>query len=126
MRLCTCFRIGEAFNLGCNAVRSGKTVIIELYARVSSSWREDGIKQHFVFADLFHTHPPFLEGSYELWKDSDLWDYDSGRFLHDGAAKMCRCIGKMKKDGKKWALTILNIWEATWDDIEHVQGIICA
>jgi hypothetical protein len=126
MQLRTCFRIGEALNVGCNANRNGKTVIIELYAQVSSSWREeDGIKQHFVFADLFHNHPPYLEGSYDLWKGVELWDYDSGRFLNS-SSKLCRCIGKLKKDNKKWKLTILNIWEASWDDIEWVQAIICA
>lgn len=126
MQLRTCFRIGEALNAGSSALRNNKTVMIELYARVTSSWREEnGVKQHFVFADLFHKHPPFLEGSYDLWKSVELWDYDSGRFL-GSTDKMCRCIGKLKKDGQKWMFTALNVWEASWEDIEFARGIVCA
>ena len=124
----TCFRVGEALNVGRQAVRNGKPTIIELYARVASSWREpDSVKQHFVFSDLFHDHPPFMNGVYGLWKGVELWDYDSGRFLNPSEQqRMCRCIGKMKRDGKKWKLVVLNIWEATWDDVDYAQGIICA
>lgn len=124
----TCFRVGEALNIGRHAVRNGKPTIIELYARVASSWREpDSVKQHFVFSDLFHDHPPFMNGVYELWKGVELWDYDSGRFLNPSEQqRMCRCIGKMKRDGKKWKFMVLNIWEATWDDVDYAKGIICA
>ncbi|OCK76213.1 hypothetical protein K432DRAFT_306852 [Lepidopterella palustris CBS 459.81] len=128
MSLRTCFRVGEALNVGCQAVRNSKTVIIELYARVTSSWREpeSGI-QNFLFCDLFHDHPPFMNGVYELWKGVELWDYDSGRFLVSSEQiRMCRCIGKMKRDGKRWKLVILNIWEAAWEDIDFVKGIVCA
>jgi len=85
------------------------------------------VKQHFVLADLFHDRPPYINGVYELWKGVELWDYDSQRFLDstDGT-KMCRCIGKMKREDHRWKLTILNVWEATWEDIEYVKGIVCA
>lgn len=128
MVLRTCFRVGEAINVGCQAVRVGRTVVIELYARVTSSWREqNGVRQHFVFADLFHNRPPYVNGMYELWKGAELWDYDSQRFLDPSdSTKMCRCIGKMKREDHKWKLTILNIWEATWEDIEYVKGVVCA
>ena len=124
----TCFRVGEALNVGRQAVRNGKPTIIELYARVASSWREpDSVRQHFVFSDLFHDHPPFMNGVYELWKGVELWDYDSSRFLNPSEQqRICRCIGKMKRDGKKWKFVMLNIWEATWDDVDYVKGIICA
>lgn len=124
----TCFRVGEALNVGRQAVRNGKPTIIELYARVASSWREpDSVKQHFVFSDLFHDHPPFMNGVYELWKGVELWDYESGRFLNPSEQqRMCRCIGKTKRDGKKWKFVMLNIWEATWDDVDYAKGIICA
>ncbi|OCL14227.1 hypothetical protein AOQ84DRAFT_281525 [Glonium stellatum] len=124
----TCFRVGEALNVGRQAVRNGKPTIIELYAHVTSSWRElDSVKQYFTFSDLFHDHPPFMNGVYELWKGVSLWNYDSGRFLNPSEQKrMCRCIGEMKRDGKKWKFVILNIWEATWDDIDYVKGIVCA
>ena len=34
----TCFRIGEALDEGCQAARRNKDVILELYAKVDSSW----------------------------------------------------------------------------------------
>lgn len=124
----TCFRVGEALNVGRHAVRNGKPTIIELYARVASSWREpDSVKQHFVFSDLFHDHPPFMNGVYELWKGVEPWDYESRRFLNPSEQqRICRCIGKTKRDGKKWKFVMLNIWEATWDDVDYAKGIICA
>lgn len=36
---------------------------------------------------------------------------------------MCRLIARMKRDGMKWRLEVLNIWEATWEDVEYVAGI---
>ena len=120
----TCFRIGEAIKFGCGAVRNGKDVIIELYARVLSSQRE-GVKQHFVFCDLFHDRNPHINGVFEMWKGSELWDFDSSVFL-DREKMICRCIGKMKRDGKGWKLQILSIWAASWEDVEYVRGIVCA
>ena len=122
----TCFRVGEAVRAGSQAVRSSNDVFLELYARVASSWREpDSVKQHFVFCDLFHDHGPVLSGVYGVWKGVELWDYDSGRFL--GQSKhICRCIGKMQRRGGQWQLDVLNIWEASWGDVEHVRGIVSA
>lgn len=68
-----------------------------------------------------------------MWGQSVLWDLDSRAFLgkekkQDGL--MCRLIGKMKKDvekggvGKvKYRLEVLNIWEASWEDVDYVAGI---
>ena len=36
---------------------------------------------------------------------------------------MCRCIAKMKREGGKWSLEVLSIWEASWEDVEVVAGI---
>jgi len=128
----TCFRVGEALNVGCQAVRKanhGGGVLIELYARVASSQRE-GRKQHFVFHDLYHDHAPFLHGVFELWDQSELWDGDSKVFLgREGV--MCRVIGRMRRggaaggegDGRQWRLEVLSIWEAGWEDVEAVAGI---
>lgn len=104
----TCFRLGEALNVGSNAVRTNTNVILELYARVTSSHR-DGRKQSFVFRDLYHDNPPWLEGTFELWGQSVLWDLDSKAFL--GVEKkqgglMCRLIGKMRKDAEKGGSTL--------------------
>ncbi|KAF2870307.1 hypothetical protein BDV95DRAFT_496577, partial [Massariosphaeria phaeospora] len=122
-RLRTCFRIGEAINTGHLALRHGENILLELYAKVHSSERDD-LKQHFVFRDLFHSKPPFLKATYDaaIWMSVELYNYDSGRLLQDG--RMCRCIGKMKREGNGYVLTVLNIWETTWDDISWVEGII--
>jgi hypothetical protein len=124
----TCFRVGEALREGCQAARSNKDVLLELYAKVDSSWREaTGVKQYFVLSDLFHDRPPRIEAVYEWWNANELWAYDSGRFLGpEGSKRLCRCIGKMKREKNAWKMAILNIWEATWDDVEYVRGIICA
>jgi hypothetical protein len=129
MNLRTCFRIGEALNSGVFAVNNNKDIIIELYARVVSSYREDGgYRQYFVFADLFHDRPPFLNGEYDLWNGSTLWEFDSQRFLGSQdpmKEKLCRCVGRVKKDERVFKFTVLNIWEASWDDVKHVKGIVC-
>lgn len=121
----TCFRVGEAIHQAGKASREGQHILFELYAKVLSSER-DTTKQHFVFSDLFHDRPPYLKGEFDavIWKHVELFNYDSGRFL--SKAKMCRCIGKMKRldSDRTWVMEILNIWEATWDDIEWVEGIV--
>lgn len=124
----TCFRIGEVLREGCQAARRNKDVVLELYAKVDSSWREgSGVKQHFVLSDLFHDRTPRIEAVYEYWNANELWAYDSSRFLGvDGNKRLCRCVGKMKREKNAWKMVILNIWEATWDDVEYVRGIICA
>ena len=124
----TCFRIGEAIKEGSLAVQSNKDVVLELYAKVDSSWREpSGLKQHFVFSDLFHDRPPKLFAVFELCMASELWAYDSAQFLGaKGKGRKCRCIGKLKRESNAWKMVVLNIWEATWNDIENVHGIICA
>ena len=120
----TCFRIGEAINQAGKATRNGQNILFELYAQVLTSHR-DAVKQHFVFADLFHERPPHLKGEYDaiVWKPVELFNYDSGRFL--SKAKICRCIGHIKRnESKEWVMAVLNIWEATWEDIEWVEGIV--
>lgn len=122
----TCFRVGEALNAGCQAVRNNRSLVLELYARITSSWREakPSRKQHFIVNDLYHDKPPFINGTFELWDQSVLWEQDSRPFLKANAEGiMCRMIARMKRDGTKWRLEILSIWKADWDDVEHVAGI---
>lgn len=111
---------------GAQAVRCNKNIILEIYARVTSSWREaaPGRKQHFVLKDMYHVNPPHLEGSYELWHQTRLWELDSKAFLvprKEGI--MCRAIAKMKRVERQWKLEILSIWEAGWEDVEYAAGI---
>lgn len=123
----TCFRLGEALNTGSQAVRTNSNVVLELYARVTSSWREPppGRKQHFVFADLYHDKPPHLEGTFELYNQATLWDLDSQAFLGASTSgTLCRAIVRMKRNPEqKWRLEILSIWEATWEDVAFAAGI---
>jgi len=122
----TCFRVGEALNTGCQAVRTNKTAVLELYARVTASHREPkpSRKQHFVIHDMYHDNPPHLNGTFELWDQSALWELDSRPFLSAGIeGVLCRMIARMKRDGTKWRLEILSIWEVDWDDVEHVASI---
>jgi len=131
----TCFRIGECLNVGCTFARNSNTpfsdtILLELYAKVVSSQRDaNGVTQHFILADLFHEkRGPFLNATCETWKGSELWEYDCGRFLDAekyGEKKICRLVGRMKRQGGKWKLVVLNIWEATWEDVEFVKGIVC-
>lgn len=123
----TCFRIGEAINQASHATNSGQDFMFELYAKVLSTNR-DASKQHFVFADLFHERPPHLKGEYDaaIWKGVELFNYDSGRFLRSKSS-MCRCIGMIKRNkNREWVMIVLNIWEATWKDVEWVEGIVNA
>jgi len=122
----TCFRIGEALNNGCNAARVNRNLIIELYARVVCSTRHsEKPEQRFIFADLFHNRPPFIEGTYAGWKGVELWEFDSAPFLGpNGRGRLCRCVARMKRDGAAWSLSIVSIWEVTWDDIDYVHGIL--
>lgn len=128
----TCFRIGEALNVGCQSVRNNTPVLLELYARVVDAWHEGAVrgkgrKQNFVLHDLYHDKPPYVDASFLLCGQSKVWDLDTSRFLteRDGGI-MCRAIGQMKKAGGgrgKCYINLLSIWEATWDDVHVIAGI---
>lgn len=144
----TCFRLGEAMNVGCNAVRHGQSVVIELYARVASSYREvEGTrqtgKQFFMLRDVFHEHPPYLQAVFEGWKGVQLFDDDAAAFLgcgredeeggldvdvdaDAGVGKLCRAVGRMSREGKSWVFVMSSVWEAGWEDLQAVQAIVCA
>lgn len=119
----TCFRIGEAINQASQATSRGQKLLFELYARVHTSKRNE-TRQEFVFRDLFHEKPPYMKGVYDavIWKSVQLYSYDSERLLE--AQRICRCIGTIKRDGKEWVMVVLNAWEARWEDIAWVEGII--
>lgn len=119
----SCFRVGEAINQSCHAAKAGNNILVELYARVLGSER-DGMQQRFTFCDLFHAKSPYIQATYAaaIWKSVQLFEYDSARLMQQG--RICRCIGSMKRNGKDWTMTVLNIWEATWDDVQWVEGIV--
>ncbi|KAI4187057.1 MAG: hypothetical protein LQ346_005560 [Caloplaca aetnensis] len=122
-----CFHIGEALNAGSTALRTKQDAVIELYARVAHSERPAGsVKQHFQFADIFSPDkPPFLKGTYGLWKGVELWDKDSKVFLgEEGKGKMARVVGRMVRDEKTRGLelNLLSVWEADWEDVGICKG----
>lgn len=131
----TCFRVGEALNAFSVASRSNVDAYIELYARVLWSRRE-GYKQFFRFGNLFNpAKPPFLNGVFGLWRSSELWDVDSKPFLTsgrdqmcaEGTKKMCRVVGRLKRNEKLEAeMSVLSIWECTWEDVQVAKGVVCA
>ncbi|KAK3115883.1 hypothetical protein LTR53_004327 [Teratosphaeriaceae sp. CCFEE 6253] len=124
-----CFRIGEALNASSAAVRTHTPVLLELYARVTESRRDEVGKpgrrhQDLVFRDLYHDKPPYLVGRFDLWDQSRLWELDSRVFLTPrNGGRMCRVVGRMKREGGELKLEVLGIWEAGWADVRHVTGI---
>ena len=130
----TCFRIGEALNAASAALNSGIDSIVELYARVSSSTREQkpsSSKQHFQFADLFTPDkPPFLTGVYTLWRGVKLWDHGSKVFLGKaGKGKMARVVGRMRKEeGGMGSLmmVVLCVWQVDWEEVGLAKGVVCS
>ncbi|MCJ1273336.1 hypothetical protein MMC21_001127 [Puttea exsequens] len=126
----TCFRIGEALNAAAVASRANINAIFELYARICFSEREQkgGRKQFFLFADLFTDKPPYLRGTYSLWKDSGLWNEDSKVFLgNSGRGKMARALGRVKRceGGGGCEMVVLSIWEVDWEDVGMAKGAVC-
>ena len=53
--------------------------------------------------------------------DDDTRVFLDGKF-HGG--KMCRCLGKMTRQGSKWVFDLVSIWQATLDDIEYVAAVV--
>lgn len=127
----TCFRIGEALNAAAVASRSNTDAIVELYARIVSSEREDesGFKQFFQLGDLFTDKPPYLSATYGLWKGVGLWNLDSKVFLEKaGKGKLARVIGRIKRreQGGGCEMVIMSIWEVDWEDVGIAKGIVCS
>jgi hypothetical protein len=154
-RIPTLFRIAEVHRLLASLPPGAPPQRIELYATVVSSRRDFHKKtQEFTFADLFFPQrPPYLSGTYIAWTICDLFDEDSAPFLDPASGrKLCRTIVQASK--KSWngnarqvgssplnmqggsrgggkeadvlEVEVLNVWEATWDDVKYVKGIVGA
>lgn len=124
-----CFRIGEALNAAAAASRSNIDAIIELYARVVFSSRQanGGFKQFFQFGDLFTDKPPYLKGTYGLWKGVGLWDQDSRGFVGEGGkGKMARVVGRIRRGDEGVEMVILSVWEVGWEDVGIAKGVVCS
>ncbi|KAL2012200.1 hypothetical protein VTN00DRAFT_4918 [Thermoascus crustaceus] len=123
----TCFRVGEALRLHSAArawapqsprtstgdivgntppahftikaeIPASTTILIELYAYVTRSYRS-GHRQFFTFADLFFPfRPPYLSGVWECWVTDPFCDSDGKEFLGIGGREWKR-TGKMVTNG---------------------------
>jgi hypothetical protein len=154
-RIPTLFRIAEVHRLLATLPPEASPQRIELYATVTSSHRCFDMKiQEFAFADLFFPHrPPYLRGTYTAWQLCPLFDGDSVPFLEPpNGSKLCRAIVQVTKnsttrnarqtrssplrgssgsqgdvkEGAVLEVEVLNIWEATWEDVEYAKGIVGA
>jgi hypothetical protein len=136
LALKTCFRIGEALNVGAHYARQSSSfvndgILIELYARVISSCRpscHSSSCQNFILGDLWSEKGPKLQGEWTGWKGSKLFESDAKNLLtgedNDGDNKTCRVVGRMKRENKEWRLTVLSAWECGWEDVEIVKGVV--
>ena len=135
----TCFRIGEAINIGTHYARQTPTftsdgILIEFFAKVVSSTRpacHSGSRQDFVFADLWAKKGPNLHGEWIGWKGSKIFEADAKALLthddldDDNERTMCRVVGRMKRENKEWRFAVLSAWRCDWDDVEYARGIVC-
>lgn len=123
----TCFRIGEAIRASITGANSGQDVIIELFARVTGSFRQSGTsKQYFQFADLFNNRPPFPKGVLENYKIFALQETESSRLLGGrSSGEMVRCIGRLKRDIREneWMLYLANIRSTDWEEVRWTKMI---
>lgn len=124
----TCFRVGEALRASSAAEQNNVDGIVELYARVLSSWR-CGWQQHYRFGDLFSYRSPILKGVCCTWKSIDLWEQDARPFLGaSGRGKMCRALGRIKRSvaaqPASAVMTVLSIWQCSWDDVCIAHGAL--
>ncbi|KAI9054373.1 hypothetical protein LZ554_001536 [Drepanopeziza brunnea f. sp. 'monogermtubi'] len=125
-----CFRVGEMFKEGARCDALKQDVVIELFAKVTFSSREQGTtKQHFQFADLWHDRPPFPNGILPNYKGTELVESESRIFVDAGKHMMARCIGRLKRDKKMvtgWLLDIINIRPTDWEEIKWTKRIVSA
>lgn len=144
IRMLTCFRTPAMLKALSSASSSTMRLFLEAYCLVNASTRQDCI-QYFVFTDLFFPNTcPTLNGTYEGWQGSELWEHDTGVFLTDGiqsSPRICRAIvtslqgnkghkgmaaqgkGSIER-GQSMDVQVLNIWEANWEDIRFARGIV--
>lgn len=135
-RILTCFRIADILR----AATSPDTTFLEIYTAVISSSRA-GLKQHFIFTDLFFpARPPQISGTYVGWQGIDLFEDDTRPFLKARKDKpvMCRAICVLlRKEGSgikpsaptaagiaDIRLKVLSIWRAEWGDVGYAKGLI--
>jgi hypothetical protein len=87
------------------------------------------MRQDFLLGDLWSKKGPTLPGEWTHWKGSKVFEADAKNLLTDDnadyASKMCRAIGRIKREKKEWRFVMLSAWECDWDDVEYVRRIVC-
>ena len=67
-RLRVCFRLGEAINMATEQPPGQADQVLELYARVATSSRDEhGKRQQYTLLDLFHPRWPQIIGEQRHW-----------------------------------------------------------
>lgn len=120
----TCFRIGHMISL------ASQDAVFDVFARVMYSARENlAIKQHFQFADLFKDQHPYPSGTLTGWRVGGRLDRESYVFISTRQPKLCRCLGKLKRDQKAssgWFVEIMAIRQVAWEEIEDARSALSA
>lgn len=126
----TCFRIGEALNIGCDAARNNRNIVLELFARLEStgSSSDGGRGRTFTFGDLYHFRPPKLTAVEIPCKEDALWKRFDGEILKgmQSASLICRCLGRMKRHKDTWQFELTLVRPSTWQEIERTREVVCA
>ena len=144
-RIITCFRLAEMIR---EISSPSPPSTIELFATVKTSVRNQGSTiQFFTFADLFFPQrPPYVQGVYSRYTESEHFDDDSRPFLksgQEGRGMLARAVvGTQPKLSKQplqsqknrfvaneetlnqMELEVLSIFECPWEDIEYTKGIV--
>lgn len=132
-RLLTCFRAVETLRACSNSLTPS---LVELYGQVTVSHRSGNL-QLFTFADLFFpSRAPYIEGAHTTWRGHGVFEADTHAFLPATPEEpvMCRAILKfapvastVKQSSAGSSIRraqVLNIWQATWEDVSWVRGIV--
>ncbi|CAD6502688.1 BgTH12-05278 [Blumeria graminis f. sp. triticale] len=116
-----CFRVGEFFREAGRCHKLKQAPVMELFARIRSSYRELGtMRQKFHFADIWHDRPPhpvglLLDGSEEQ--------------IESISKALVRVLGILKRDNKQasgWLFYVINIRKTDWHEIGETRRIIDA
>ena len=139
-KILTCFRMADILRA---ASLSGVS-FLEIYATVTSSHRRHE-EQYFTFSDLFFPSQALqIIGCYVGWRGVDLFEADTLPFLKASLATgiLCRAICVPLKGTRRQGtelrgsisnglstcaglkLRVLNIWKASWDDVEYAKGLV--
>ena len=118
-RVPTCFRIADALRL--LGGKSGALSAIELYATVRSSHRHHDL-QHLQLADLFFPHhPPYLQGVFKGWRESELFNVDSTALITEVLSSSLTVHFSQSVEGQE-----LSTCRAIVRPFSRARGVTCS